>query len=150
MAKKILVLFELLAIAVGLLVIFKIVTNTEAAIGFVTLSFGVLAIIWTSMAVKSLSPGSSLRKYVTNFLLCLIFILLFAVWHTISIIFEWRKTLNEAWLYPGYLFITIAFLIFVTTAYQVLTMGKEFGFRTQAEKIKKVIEEKKSKALKKK
>ena len=143
MAKKILVLVELLAIAAGLLAIFKIVTNIEAAIGFVTVSFGVLAVIWTLMAVKSLSPGSALRKYVTNFLLCLIFILLFAVWHTLSIIFEWRKTLNEAWLYPGYLFITIAFLIFVATAYQVLTMGKEFGFRSQADKIKKVIEEKK-------
>src|SRR3989338_3936575 len=149
MAKKILILVELLAIAAGLWAIFKIVTNTEAAVGFVTISFGVLAVIWTVMAVKSLSPGSALRKYVTNFLLCLVFILLFSIWHTLSIIFGWRTTLKEVWLYPGYLFITIAFLIFVATSYQVLMMGREFGFRQQAESIKKEIEEKK-KAKKKK
>ena len=47
-------------------------------------------------------------------------------------------------LYPGYLFITLAFLIFVITAYQILTMGQEFGFEKQAKKIKKIMEKKKT------
>lgn len=130
------------AVIFGLLAIFKIVLSTEIAVGFITISFGVLAVIWTSTAYKSLSKGSALKRHTGNFLLCLVFILLFAIWHTLSVLFEWRKTLNEILLYPGYAFITFAFLIFVISSYQVLMMGKEFGFGEQALKIEKRIKEK--------
>ncbi len=132
-----------IAVALGLLAIFRIVMDTEVAIGFVTISFGVLAIIWTSMAVISLSKASSLRKHTINFLFCLIFILLFSIWHTLSKLLMWRETVNEFMLYPGYLFLTLAFLIFVITSYQILMIGKEFGFQKQSSKIKKAMEKKK-------
>ena len=141
--KKLGTFFYLVGVAAGLFAIFKIVVNVEIAIGFVTISFGLLAIIWTTMAIGSLSQGSSLRKHTTNFLFCLIFILLFAIWHTLSILFQWRKSINEFMLYPGYLFITLAFLIFVISSYQILMMGKEFGFGEQAFKIKEKLELKK-------
>ncbi len=134
----------LIAIAAGLVAIFRIVLDTEVAIGFVTMSFGILAIIWTSMAITSLSKGSSLRRHTINFLFCLVFILLFSIWHTISKLFGWRETINEFMLYPGYIFITAAFLIFVITAYQILTLGQEFGFETQAKDIKAIMEKKKN------
>tara|TARA_Y100000310_G_C20621882_1_gene783793 strand:- start:1041 stop:1505 length:465 start_codon:yes stop_codon:yes gene_type:complete len=133
----------LIAIALGLMAIFKIVVNLEIAIGFVTISFGILAIIWTSMALKSLSKGSSLRKHTATFLVCLIFILLFSIWHTMEKLFDWRRSIVEVMLYPGYFFITAAFLIFVFAAYQILVMGKEFGFNIEASKIKKIMKEKK-------
>jgi hypothetical protein len=145
MEKRLGTLLALVAVALGLATIFRIVVDTEVAVGFVTISFGVLAIIWTSMAASSLSKGSSLRRHTTNFLLCLIFILLFSIWHTLSKLFAWRQTLNEFMLYPGYLFLTLAFLIFVVTSYQILTLGKEFGFEKQAKEIGKVIEKKKKK-----
>ena len=57
----------IIAIAAGLVAIFRIVVDTEIAVGFVTISFGVLAIIWTSMAATSLSKGSSLYlKFIIN------------------------------------------------------------------------------------
>jgi len=136
-------LLGFLGVAAGLISIFRVVVDTEVAIGFVTVSFGILAIIWTSTAIASLSKGSSLRRHTINFLLCLIFVLLFSIWHTISKLFKWRETLNEFMLYPGYLFITLAFLIFVATSWQILTMGKEFGFEKQAKQIKKIMESKK-------
>ncbi len=135
----------LLAIVGGLLAIFRIVDDTEIAIGFITISFGLLAILWTSMAITSLSGGSALKKHTTHFLFCLIFILLFAVWHTLSKLLGWRETLNEFMLYPSYLFITLAFLIFVVTAYQIFTMGKEFGFEKQAKEIARVMKRKSKK-----
>ena len=138
-------LFALLAVASGLVAIFKLVVDIEIALGFVTISFGILAIIWTTMAVKSLSKGSSLRSHTTNFLFCLIFILLFAIWHTISKLFGWSASVNEFLLYPGYLFLTLAFLIFVITAYQILNMGKEFGFHAEAKAIEQAIKERKLK-----
>lgn len=136
-------LLGFIGVAAGLIAIFRIVMDTEVAIGFVTISFGVLAIIWTSMAINSLSKGSSLRRHTINFLLCLIFILLFSIWHTITKLFRWRETVNEFMLYPGYVFLILAFLIFVATAYQILSMGKEFGFENQAKEIKEVMEKKK-------
>ncbi len=143
MKKSIGTILGFIGVAAGLIAIFRIVVDTEVAIGFVTISFGVLAIIWTSMAINSLSKGSSLRKHTSNFLLCLIFVLLFSMWHTLSKLLRWRETVNEVMLYPGYLFITLAFLIFVVTSYQILTMGKEFGFEKQAKEIKKIMEKNK-------
>jgi|SRR3989338_9715168 len=149
MNKGITIPLAFIAVAAGLVSIFRIVMDTEVAIGFVTISFGILAIIWTSMAMTSLSKGSSLRRHTSNFLLCLIFILLFTIWHTISKLLSWRETLNEIMLYPGYLFIILAFLIFVVTAYQILTIGKEFGFKPQAIAIEKQMRSKVSSKAKK-
>lgn len=143
MKRKLGTFIGFIAIVLGLLAIFRIVVDTEVAVGFVTISFGILAIIWTSMAVASLSKASSLRKLTINFLFCLIFILLFSIWHTMSKLFMWRETVNEVMLYPGYLFLTLAFLIFVITSYQILKIGKEFGFQKQSNKIKKAMEKKK-------
>lgn len=138
-------LLELIAVIAGLIAVFRVVVDTEIAIGFVTISFGVLAIIWTSMAITSLSKGSSLRKHTINFLFCLVFILLSSIWHTLSKLFEWRETVNELMLYPGYLFSTLAFIIFVMTAYQILTIGKEFGFKPQAKEIEMVMKKRRGK-----
>jgi hypothetical protein len=143
MGKNIGIVLGFFAIIAGLIAIFRIVPDTEIAIGFITMTFGVLAIIWTSMAISSLSKGSSLRKQTTYFLISLILILFFAFWHTLSKLLGWRETINEVMLYPGYIFITLAFLIFVITAYQVLKVGQEFGFVDKGKKIKKVMEKKK-------
>jgi len=140
--RKIGALLGFAGVILGLVAIFKIVVDTEVAIGLVTISFGVLAVIWTVMALQSLSKGSSLRRHTFNFLLCLIFILLFSIWHTVSKLLSWRTTVNELMLYPGYLLIALAFLLFVSTAWQILTLGREFGFKGQASSIEKIIKEK--------
>ena len=138
-------LIGFVGVVAGLIAIFKLVPDTELAIGFITISFGILAVIWTSMAISSLSEGSSLRRHTTNFLLCLVFVLLDSIWRTLLRLFNWEETIGKFMLYPGYAFITLAFLIFVMTAYQTLKMGKEFGFKSQATKIKKALENKKKK-----
>ena len=70
--KLMLFIVELLIVFIGIFTIFKLVNNLEIAVGLFSLSFGVLAIIWASMAVSSLSKGSSLRTYSVSFLFCLI------------------------------------------------------------------------------
>ncbi len=147
--RKIGILLGFLGVVFGLVTIFRIVVDTEVAIGLVTISFGVLAVIWTSMALQSLSKGSSLRRHTFNFLLCLIFILFFSIWHTLERLFGWRTSVNELMLYSGYLLIALAFLLFVGTAWQILTLGREFGFKGQASNIEKIIKEKEKKKVKK-
>lgn len=135
-------LLGLAGVIFGLIAIFRFIVDTELAIGFVTISFGILAIIWTTTALQSLSPGSALRRHTFNFLLCLIFVLLFSIWNTIEKLFGWRESINQVMLYPGYLLMTLAFLLFVGTSWQILTLGKEFGFSNQATFIQQVMKDK--------
>lgn len=132
-------LFGLIAITFGLFTIIKIVENAEIAVGIISLTFGILALIWTSKARSSLSKGSSLRQYTNYFFICLISILLFSVWHMIDKIFLWEETIGTFMAYPGYLLITISYLLFVAASYKILSLGKEFGFEVQAKEIKKAI-----------
>lgn len=129
------------AIIASLFAIFRIVPNLEIAVGFITISFGILAIIWTSIAMSNLSKGSSLRSYTTSFLLCLVFLMMFSIWHTFGIIFSWEGLA----LMPKYFFITVAYLIFSYASYKIWAIGKEFGFKEEAKEIDKVIREKKLK-----
>src|SRR3989338_3970417 len=133
------VLVELVVIFIGIFTIFRIVKDIEIAVGLFSLSFGILGIIWTTLAVKSLSKGSSLRTYAISFLFCLITILLFSIWNLLIKLFEWEKSL----IYPSYFFITISYIIFVFTAYKMHKLGKEFGFEAQALGIKKILRKKK-------
>jgi len=133
------------AIIASLIAIFRITANVEIAVGFITISFGILAIIWTSIAIKSLSPGSSLRSYTKTFLFCLIFVILFSIWHALGRVFVWEGLI----IFPEYVFIAIAYLIFAAASYKIWRIGKEFGFREQAARIKRVIIEKKKQKKKK-
>ena len=130
-------LTTLLAVLIGAGSIFMIVPNTELAVGFFALSFGILAIIWTSMAVSALSRGSTLRRYTLNFLWCLICIVLYSVWNTIGGLLVWSERPNHMLVYPGYVFLSASFLIFAATARHALKMGQEFGFQSQAKRIQK-------------
>lgn len=134
------------AIVASLIAIFRITANIEIAVGFITISFGILAIIWTSIAIRSLSPGSSLRGYTKTFLFCLIFIILFSIWHALGKMLLWEGLI----VFPEYVFIAIAYLIFAAAAYRIWRIGKEFGFKEQATRIKRVMVEKKKQKKKKK
>lgn len=129
----------LIGIICGLVAIFRIIPNVEIAVGFVTISFGILAIIWTSIAYQNLSKGSSLKDYVGSFLFCLVFIMLFSIWHTLELIFLWKGII----VMLKYIFITSAYLIFSYSAFKIWKIGKEFGFKDEAKNIRQVIKEKK-------
>ncbi len=138
-------LFALIALVSGLFAIFTLAPTTELAIGFMSFTFGILAIIWTKKAVMSLSMGSELRKYTTKFLLSLVFILAFSILNAVE---PFYNPMNRV-LYLGYLAIIVAYILFVVASYQILSIGKEFGFGQTAEEIRKAIaEKKKSKKLK--
>ncbi len=132
-------LTALLAVLFGVFALITFVPTVELAIGFLSLTFGLVAIIWTYRAKISLSEGTSLRDYTSYFLYSLIFIVLFSVWDTLIFLFQW-----EGWLiYPKYFLITTSYLIFVFTGYKILYLGKQFGFQTQVKKmnLKKVKKE---------
>lgn len=135
----------IIAILLSIFAIFKIVQNIEIAVGFITISFGILAIIWTFIARQNLSEGSSLRDYTTRFLFCLVFILMFSIWHTLGLIFLWKGPV----IFMKYIFITAAYLIFAAASYEIWRIGKEFGFKEEAKQIRKIIQEKKNNKLKK-
>ena len=136
-------IIALIGVIGGLIAIFKIIKQPEVVIGFVTLSFGILAIIWTAAAVNSLSKGSSLRQYTLNYLICIILLVLYTFWNSIGLLFGWKYQSASLLVYPSYVFLTLSFLLFVATSYQILSIGKEFGFKSQAKKIEKIMQKNK-------
>lgn len=129
----------LLAVLFGVFALIRFVPVAELAIGFLSLTFGIVAIIWTYRAKTSLSKGTELRDYANYFLYSLVFIVLFSIWDTLIFLFEWEGMLA----YPKYFLITIAYLIFVFAAYKILYVGKLFGFQPQVKKMKESERKKK-------
>lgn len=131
------IIFALVGILAGVIAIIKIVGTPSLTIAFMSLTFGIMAIIWTSMAHNSLSPGSSLRSYTGYFLVCLILVMLFSIWDGVVKVFN----LTGNWLYTEYVFLTLAYIVFATAANKIYHLGKEFGFQKEAAKIKDVMKE---------
>lgn len=147
MKSKLPVVIAFIAVIFGLIAIIKLVSavSAELTVGFVSLTFGLTAIMWTMKARKKLSIGSTLRKYTTNFVFCLLFLLAFSVWHAAVTIFQLEEIYGVQAIYPQYFFITLAYLTFVLAGYQILYLGKQFGFEGEAKKIREVIKEKQAK-----
>ena len=127
-----------LAVLFGIFALVRFIPTIELAVGFLSLTFGLVAIVWAYRAKNSLSEGTDLRDYTTYFLFSLIFIVLFSVWDTVLFVFEWSKYLimpNKFLLYPKYFFITAAYLIFAFASYKILYVGKQFGFHPQVKRM---------------
>lgn len=126
------VLTALLAVLFGVFALIRFVPAIDVVIGFLSLTFGLVAIFWTYRAKASLSEGTALQEYAQYFHLALVFILLFSVWDTLIILFQWDGVL----LYPRYFLITLSYLVFVFAAYKILYLGKQFGFRQRVKEMK--------------
>lgn len=137
-------IFALGAILVGLITIIKLAYLAEIIIGFFSLTFGLTSIIWAFKARNSLSVGSELRKYANFFLVSLLFILTFSIFDILLSIFKNSET-AVYFYYPKYAFLTATYFIFLASSYQILSIGRVFGFKKAAENIKKVMREKKLK-----
>ena len=133
------------AILFGLYALIRIIDHKELTVGAFTLTFGIMAIIWTTRAIKALSPGSSLRTYAGYFLASLIFIVLFSVYHSLNTFFKWQQTIGDFMVLPEFMLITITYMIFMIASYNIYKLGKEFGFQAQAKGIEKIIKKKKRK-----
>lgn len=111
--------------------------------GSITVIFGIIALVWTFSARKNIAEGSSLRMYITNFLIALLFITGASFWHFIREVTPMSSMMGEMAEYPEYLLLIIAYLVFVLAAYQMKFISKEFSFEDQKEEIKKALDNKK-------
>ncbi|MBI4448223.1 hypothetical protein HY643_04530 [Candidatus Woesearchaeota archaeon] len=134
-----------IAILGGLLAIIKIVQQLEIAIGLISITFGVLAIIWVNRARKILSKGSSLKEYAKIFMFALTLTMLFSISEMLEKILLWAGPM----LYLKYFFISAAYLVFVFAAYKMLYLSKEFGFGEESKKIAELIKKRRLEKKKK-
>lgn len=121
----------LIAVLCGVFAIIKVIPDVQLAINMLSLSFGIMAIIWTLRAFFSLSEGTTLRQYTFYFLISLILIISYSIWDTLTLLFGWGGRLA----FPKYFFITAAYLMFVFASYNILRVGKLFGFQDQVNKM---------------
>jgi hypothetical protein len=135
-------IFGLTAILLGLITIMWIVKQADLIAGIVSLTFGVMAIIWAYRARKALSPGSSLREYAMYFITCLVFVVAFSIMLTAERFFV-QTSVGTFLVYFEYALLTMAYLTFVIASYKIWSIGQEFGFQAESAEIKKVIKKKK-------
>lgn len=134
--------FGVAAVLVGIAAIISLVQNAEMIMGFIAITFGVMALIWTWRARKKMSPSSSIRRYISYFFACLVFVLLFSILSTLEQLFFWQQT-RSLMVYPKYFLISLAYIMFVLSAYKILIIAKEFGFEIEAKEIARVLKKRK-------
>jgi len=108
--------------------------------GAITIIFGIVAIVWTYSAKRTLAAGSSLRQYTSNFLIALFFIVGANVWHLIREVTNVAAAMGSAAEYPEYFLYILAFLVFVLAAYQMKFVSQEFNFEDQATDMKQALD----------
>lgn len=134
---------SLIAIVIGIVTVVKLVGDAELLVNALSLTFGVTAIIWVFKARKGLSKGSSLRDLTTHFLFTLVFVLGFSFWSLVVKMLMLEKSYGDIVVMIEYLFISLAYITFVGTAYKIRKLGHEFGFNAQSKEIEKLIKKKK-------
>ncbi len=112
------------SIFAGFYLMSKLVHDPDVIIAIISITFGVMAMIWIMNAHYVLSKGSSLRGYSTSFFLCVLFLVMFSVYDTIVSVLD----IKAPYIYIKHLLITMVYIIFVNTAYKMYKIGKEFGF----------------------
>jgi hypothetical protein len=135
MNKNIILIIELVAVILGIFTITTIIPDKELLIGIFSLTFGILAIIWSLIAISSLSKGTSIRRYIIRILIGTIALVLSTAFQSLSIFFKWAGTIK----YLEYAFMSIAYILFVVASYQVFKISKEFGFKEKAKEISKKL-----------
>lgn len=115
-----------------------------AIIGVTTIIFGITALLLASRARKRLSEGT-IRSYIDNFSICLVFIVIFSIWQTGRGLFDLNIGVGGLKEYPEYIFIILAYVAFIITSYKVSKVSHEFGFEEERKVIESIIKEKKKK-----
>ena len=129
----------LISILFGIFALFIFLPALELVVGFLSLTFGIVAIIYALRAKLSLSKGTELKQYASYYLSALISIVFFSIWDTLVFLFGWGGFL----VFPKYFFLTFSYLVFVFTSYKIMKLGKQFGFKEQVKKMNLKKESKK-------
>ena len=129
----------LISILFGIFALFIFLPALELIVGFLSLTFGIVAIIYALRAKLSLSKGTELKQYASYYLSALISIVFFSIWDTLIFLFGWSGFLA----FPKYFFLTFSYLVFVFTSYKIMKLGKQFGFKEQVSKMNLKKESKK-------
>lgn len=116
-----------------------------AVIGVTTVIFGIASLLLISRARKRLSEGS-LKKYLDNFAVCLVFIVVFSIWQTTRSIIGISIDVAGLSTYPEYIFIVFAYIAFIFASYRVLKISEEFGFKEDGRKIGQLMMENRTSA----
>ena len=122
-------------VVLGVFTIFKILPF-DTAVNAVVISLALLALVWIHIARRSLSKGSSLRKFASYLFYCMAFLFLFPLWELMPVA-GLSDLVSQALLGLAYIFLVIA-------SYRLMKIGTEFGFSNQAKSIRELIRKRKA------
>lgn len=136
------IISAIVAIIVGIVTVIKLIGDAELIVNALSLTFGVMAIIWVFKARRILSEGSSLKNLTTHFFFTLIFVLCFSFWSLAVKMLSLEEIYGNLVIIIEYFFISLAYITFVGTAYKIRELSHEFGFQMQSKSIEQLIKKK--------
>lgn len=110
-------------------------------VSITTVIFGITSLLLISRARSRLSDGS-IRRYMDNFAICLVFIVIFSVWQTARSIVGVDISIEGISTYPEYIFVVFAYVAFIFASFRVLKISEEFGFKEDGRRIGDIVKEK--------
>jgi len=106
----------------------------ETIVGLIAIVFGITAVVVTYLAVKKMS-NPRLLGYMRFVMFGMLALTAFSIWHTARESFELKDIYGPTIELPEYLFMSLAYVLFLLGAIAVFKMSKEYGFKEQGKKI---------------
>jgi len=101
--------------------------NLEIILGIVMITIGLISLGYTVIAQKKFPEESELKEITGKLIVVISSLTCFSLWHVIREAFHLKEQLGPVIEYPEYAFITIAFVMILTTAKHIYKTAKKFG-----------------------
>ncbi len=97
----------------------------EISISALTTILFMISLVFVNRAFKEFPAGSPIRYYAESYIVILLFIMLYSLWHTLCTAFRWRETMGPTMAYPEYVFLTLAAGMMLFTSFRIHRIYKK-------------------------
>ena len=108
----------------------EVPVSFEISISALTTILFIISLIFVNKAFKEFPPGSPIRYYAESYIIILLLIMLYSLWHTMCAAFRWQETIGPYMVYPEYVFLALAAAMMLFSSfrmYRIYKKAKELG-----------------------
>jgi chromate transport protein ChrA len=97
----------------------------EIAISALTTILFMISLVFVNRAFEQFPVGSAIRYYAESYIVILLFIMLYSLWHTVCGALRWRETIGPYMAYPEYVFLALAAGMMLFSSFRIYRLYKK-------------------------
>jgi hypothetical protein len=97
----------------------------EIAISALTTILFMISLVFVNRAFEQFPVGSAIRYYAESYIIILLFIMLYSLWHTVSGALKWREEIGPFMAYPEYVFLVLAAGMMLFSSFRIYRLYKK-------------------------